>query len=141
MLKMSFALPINVAPELLWKHYQEFDLRKIWEEDLEEYVLHGPFATGTQGTIRLKGMPSIQFTLTSVTPNQEFWDHVELEGMGVLRFGHELFKQNETWYIKHTIVFEPVSGKVEIKDLAFFKKVSGDLPDTLWRLKYQVEKS
>lgn len=141
MLQISFELPVNAEPELIWKYYAEFELRQQWEEDLEEYTLHGPFETGTQGSMRLTGMPPIQFTFTSVTTNEVFWDHVELQGLGILRFGHELFMRNNQRYVKHTTVFEPASGTVTEKDFQFFKQVSGDLSDVLWRLKNLVEQS
>ena len=134
MLTLSCALPVVVSPEVVWPYYEKFDLRKQWETDLEKYVLDGPFATGTTGSMVLTGMPPITFTLTSVMENREFWDEVVLPGMGTLRFGHEFLTVQGRNMLRHSIEFAPASGEVDAKSLSFFKQVSHDLPDVLWRL-------
>ena len=139
MLTTSLELPVTAEPEAIWAHYHDFDLRKTWETDLEAYALDGDFRAGVTGTMRLTGLPPIHFTLTRVEPQNLFWDEVVLPGMGVLQFGHEISVRHGQRYVRHTIVFLPEAGEVGEREMAFFKQVSGDLADVLWRLKIQTE--
>lgn len=139
MLEMSLELPVNATPENIWKVYSEFSLRKQWEIDLESYELDGPFAAGVSGTMQLTGMPPIKFVFTEVQPHRSFWDSVDLEDMGQLKFGHEISERDGQRFVKHSISFLPKSCEVTSEHYAFFQKVTGDLTDVLWRLKVLAE--
>ncbi len=139
MLKMSLELPVNAAPENIWRVYSEFSLRKQWETDLESYELDGPFAEGVGGTMQLTGMPPIRFVFTEVHTHKSFWDSVDLEGMGQLKFGHEISGRDGQHFVKHSILFLPKHREITSEIYAFFQKVTGDLTDVLWRLKILAE--
>lgn len=140
MLTSCFELPVQAHPEKIWAYYEDFALRKSWEHGLESYELHGPFATGTQGSMALAGMPPIHFTLTKVETYREYWDTVSITGLGELLFGHEVFTLNKTQYIRHTITLTPEGDAVTDTHFNFFRQVTNDLSDMLWSLKTQVER-
>lgn len=140
MLKASFELPVNAAARTIWKLYGSFELRKTWETDLEAYALDGPFAAGVKGRMVLTGMPPIAFTLTRVEPDRFFCDEMVLGGLGALAFGHEISELADNCRsVRHTISFTPAGGVVLKEHHEFFKHVSGDLADVLWRLKTVAE--
>ena len=112
MIEMSLTLPVDASPENIWRLYSEFSLRKQWETDLEVYELDGPFATGSEGTIQLTGMPPVRFVFTAVQPHRYFSDAVDLKGMGKLEFGHEIIESDGQCFVRHSIALSLENGKI-----------------------------
>ena len=54
-----------------------------WSPDTEHVRLSGPFAAGTRGRMKLKGGPSLRFTITTVVPDREYTDVTWLPGARV----------------------------------------------------------
>jgi len=139
MLTSSFTLPVNATPEKIWPYYADMSLRSVWEKDLEAISLEGDFVTHTKGVMKLKGMPTLTFTLTHVEENRSFWDETIVAGLGTICFGHEIIYENNQTCIRQTVTFRNEKGEIEQKDIEFFKQLIEDTPDALFLIKRAVE--
>ena len=139
MLTFTFTLPVAAHASTIWPFYANINLWKQWEEDLEHIELYGEFATGTEGRMKLKGMDSILFTLTSVIANKAFWDTTTIPHVGSLSFGHEIIEGELTNYIKHTVTFESATGEYTKKHGELIQQVFADVPDAMWLIKKEAE--
>ncbi|MBS9443901.1 hypothetical protein [Photorhabdus heterorhabditis] len=139
MLTSSFMLPVNASAEKIWPYYSDISLRNVWEDDLESITLEGDFITHNKGVMKLKDMPPMGFTLTSVEENKHFWDETIVPDLGSICFGHEILNIEEQLYIKHTVVFTKEKGEIEKDDIEFFKQLISDTPDAVWAIKQAVE--
>lgn len=140
MTEFTFQTEINASPEKVWEIYSDVKKWFLWEDDLERIALNGEFATGTSGTMKLKGQPEMMFTLISVIPNEEFWDKTEIEEAGLaLVFGHTLVKNNDKTIIKHIVRLEKQKGNIEDEEITFLSHVFKDTPQAILALKKVVE--
>lgn len=135
MLRIMFETDVQAPLPVIWRHYVDENLRKKWETDLESVSYAGPVATGTRGIMKLSGMPPIPFVLSRIEENREFADEVDIPDMGTLEFRHEMFAVNGVNHVRQTVTLTPLSGSAGEKEYRFFQEVTGDMAETVFRLK------
>ena len=110
----------------------------IWEEDLKDIKLNGEFKTGSKGIMELENMPPLEYVLTSVKENKEFWDKTDTP-LGSIHFGHEIFEEDKNSVsIKHTVRLE--STIISEENIEFLKGIFSDVPHSMMLLKKSIEK-
>ena len=138
MIRIVFETDVGAPLSAIWQHYVDQDLRKQWETDLESISYDGPVATGTRGIMKLSGMPPIPFLLSRIEEGREFTDMVDIPDMGPLEFKHELCAVDGGNHVRQTVTFTSVSGETGGKEHDFFREVTKDIAETVFRLKSVV---
>ena len=70
--------------------------------------------------MELENMPPLEYILTSVEENKEFWDRTDIP-LGSIHFGHEIFEEDKNSVsIKHTVRLE--SSIINEENIEFFKR-------------------
>lgn len=137
-MEFSFKIKINVKKEKVWEYYADINKWYIWEEDLKDIKLNGEFKTGSKGIMELENMPPLEYVLTSVKENKEFWDKTDAP-LGSIYFGHEIFEEDKNSVsIKHTVRLE--SSIINEENIEFLKGIFSDVPHSMMLLKKSVEK-
>ena len=136
-MEFSFKIKINVKKEKVWEYYADINKWYIWEEDLKDIKLNGEFKTGSKGIMELENMPPLEYILTSVKENKEFWDRTDIP-LGSIHFGHEIFEEDRNSVsIKHTVRLE--SSIINEENIEFLKGIFSDVPHSMMLLKKSVE--
>ena len=136
-MEFSFKIKINAKREKVWKYYADINKWYIWEEDLKDIKLNGEFKTGSKGIMKLENMPPLEYILTSVKENKEFWDRTDIP-LGSIHFGHEIFEEDRNSVsIKHTVRLE--STIISEENIEFLKGIFSDVPHSMMLLKKSVE--
>lgn len=136
-MEFSFKVKINVKKEKVWEYYADINKWYIWEEDLKDIKLNGEFKTGSKGMMELENMPPLEYILTSVEENKEFWDKTDIP-LGSIHFGHEIFEEDRNSVsIKHTVRLE--SSIINEENIEFLKGIFSDVPHSMMLLKKSVE--
>lgn len=138
MIRIVFETDVRAPLSAIWQHYVDQDLRKQWETDLESISYDGPVATGTRGIMKLSGMPPIPFLLSRIEEGREFTDMVDIPDMGTLEFKHEMFAVDGVNHVRQTVTFTSLSGETGGKEHDFFREVTKDIAETVFRLKSVV---
>lgn len=84
-------------------------------------------------------MPPFRFLLKKIEENKEFTDEVTVPDMGTLVFSHQILIKEDLMFIKETVFFTPLSNYITEKEFSFFKNVTADITDTVFRLKNVLE--
>ena len=136
-MEFSFKIKINAKKEKVWEYYANIDKWYIWEEDLKDIKLNGEFKTGSKGIMELENMPPLEYILTSVKENKEFWDKTDIP-LGSIHFGHEIFEEDKNSVsIKHTVRLE--SSIINEENIEFLRGIFSDVPHSMMLLKKSVE--
>ena len=136
-MEFSFKIKINAKKEKVWGYYADINKWYIWEEDLKDIKLNGEFKTGSKGLMELENMPPLEYVLTSVKENKEFWDRTDIP-LGSIHFGHEIFEEDRNSVsIKHTVRLE--STIISEENIEFLKGIFSDVPHSMMLLKKSVE--
>ena len=136
-MEFSFKIKINAKKEKVWEYYADINKWYIWEEDLKDIKLNGEFKTGSKGIMKLENMPPLEYILTSVKENKEFWDKTDIP-LGSIHFGHEIFEEDRNSVsIKHTVRLE--STIISEENIEFLKGIFSDVPHSMMLLKKSVE--
>ena len=136
-MEFSFKVKINAKKEKVWEYYADINKWYIWEEDLKDIKLDGEFKTGSKGIMKLENMPPLEYILTSVKENKEFWDRTDIP-LGSIHFGHEIFEEDRNSVsIKHTVRLE--STIISEENIEFLKGIFSDVPHSMMLLKKSVE--
>ncbi|MHB9343696.1 SRPBCC family protein [Fusobacterium polymorphum] len=136
-MEFSFKIKINAKKEKVWEYYADINKWYIWEEDLKDIKLNGEFKTGSKGIMKLENMPPLEYILTSVKENKEFWDRTDIP-LGSIHFGHEIFEEDRNSVsIKHTVRLE--STIISEENIEFLKGIFSDVPHSMMLLKKSVE--
>lgn len=136
-MEFSFKIKINAKKEKVWEYYANIDKWYIWEEDLKDIKLNGEFKTGSKGIMKLENIPPLEYVLTSVKENKEFWDKTDIP-LGSIHFGHEIFEEDRNSVsIKHTVRLE--SSIINEENIEFLKGIFSDVPHSMMLLKKSVE--
>ena len=136
-MEFSFKIKINAKKEKVWEYYADINKWYIWEEDLKDIKLNGKFKTGSKGIMELENMPPLEYILTSVKENKEFWDKTDIP-LGSIYFGHEIFEEDRNSVsIKHTVRLENTITNEE--NIEFLRKIFSDVPHSMMLLKKSVE--
>ena len=137
-MEFSFKIKINAKKEKVWEYYADINKWYIWEEDLKDIKLNGEFKTGSKGMMELENMPPLEYILTSVKENKEFWDKTDIP-LGSIHFGHEIFEEDKNSVsIKHTVRLE--SSIINEENIEFLKGIFSDVPHSMMLLKKSIEK-
>ena len=136
-MEFSFKIKINAKKEKAWEYYANIDKWYIWEEDLKDIKLNGEFKTGSKGIMKLENIPPLEYVLTSVKENKEFWDRTDIP-LGSIHFGHEIFEEDKNSVsIKHTVRLE--SSIINEENIEFLRGIFSDVPHSMMLLKKSVE--
>ena len=136
-MEFSFKIKINAKKEKVWEYYADINKWYIWEEDLKDIKLNGEFKTGSKGIMKLENMPPLEYILTSVKENKEFWDKTDIP-LGSIHFGHEIFEEDRNSVsIKHTVRLE--SSIINEENIEFLRGIFSDVPHSMMLLKKSVE--
>ncbi|ASS39154.1 polyketide cyclase [Fusobacterium sp. oral taxon 203] len=136
-MEFSFKIKINAKKEKVWKYYADINKWYIWEEDLKDIKLNGEFKIGGKGIMELENMPPLEYILTSVEENKEFWDKTDIP-LGSIHFGHEIFEEDKNSVsIKHTVRLE--SSIINEENIEFLRGIFSDVPHSMMLLKKSVE--
>ena len=136
-MEFSFKIKINAKKEKVWEYYANINKWYIWEEDLKDIKLNGEFKTGSKGMMELENMPPLEYILTSVKENKEFWDKTDIP-LGSIHFGHEIFEEDKNSVsIKHTVRLE--SSIINEENIEFLRGIFSDVPHSMMLLKKSVE--
>ena len=136
-MEFSFKIKINVKKEKVWEYYADINKWYIWEEDLKDIKLNEEFKTGSKGIMELENMPPLEYILTSVEENKEFWDKTDIP-LGSIHFGHEIFEEDKNSVsIKHTVRLE--SSIINEENIEFLRGIFLDVPHSMMLLKKSVE--
>ena len=136
-MEFSFKIKINAKKEKVWKYYADINKWYIWEEDLKDIKLNGEFKTGSKGIMKLENIPPLEYVLTSVKENKEFWDRTDIP-LGSIHFGHEIFEEDRNSVsIKHTVRLE--SSIINEENIEFLRGIFSDVPHSMMLLKKSVE--
>jgi len=136
-MEFSFKIKINAKKEKVWKYYADINKWHIWEEDLKDIKLNGEFKTGSKGIMKLENIPPLEYILTSVKENKEFWDRTDIP-LGSIHFGHEIFEEDKNSVsIKHTVRLE--SSIINEENIEFLRGIFSDVPHSMMLLKKSVE--
>ena len=136
-MEFSFKVKINAKKEKVWEYYADINKWYIWEEDLKDIKLNGEFKTGSKGIMELENMPPLEYILTSVEENKEFWDKTDIPS-GSIHFGHEIFEEDKNSVsIKHTVRLE--STIISEENMEFLRGIFSDVPHSMMLLKKSVE--
>ena len=136
-MEFSFKIKINAKKEKVWEYYADINKWYIWEEDLKDIKLNGEFKTGSKGIMELENMPPLEYVLTSVKENKEFWDRTDIP-LGSIHFGHEIFEEDKNSVsIKHTVRLE--SSIINEENIEFLRGIFSDVPHSMMLLKKSVE--
>ena len=136
-MEFSFKIKINAKKEKVWEYYADINKWYIWEEDLKDIKLNGEFKIGSKGIMELENMPPLEYILTSVEENKEFWDRTDIP-LGSIHFGHEIFEEDRNSVsIKHTVRLE--STIISEENIEFLKGIFSDVPHSMMLLKKSVE--
>lgn len=137
-MEFSFMTKVKAAKETIWEYYSNIQKWYEWEKDLKNITLSNGFQTGSGGVMELEGMPPMDYVLTSVKKEQEFWDKTDTP-LGSIYFGHEIISGDDgAVYIRHTVRLE--SEDMGQGAFSFLKQVFSDVPDTVMLLKTMSEK-
>ena len=136
-MEFSFKVKINAKKEKVWEYYADINKWYIWEEDLKDIKLNGEFKTGSKGIMKLENIPPLEYVLTSVKENKEFWDRTDIP-LGSIHFGHEIFEEDKNSVsIKHTVRLE--SSIINEENIEFLRGIFSDVPHSMMLLKKSVE--
>ena len=136
-MEFSFKIKINAKKEKVWEYYADINKWYIWEEDLKDIKLNGEFKIGSKGIMELENMPPLEYILTSVEENKEFWDKTDIP-LGSIHFGHEIFEEDRNSVsIKHTVRLE--SSIINEENIEFLRGIFSDVPHSMMLLKKSVE--
>ncbi|MFT8870860.1 MAG: polyketide cyclase [Sporolactobacillus sp.] len=136
-MQFQFKLKVHAPKAAIWPYYADPEKRYIWEEDLEQLTFAGAVAEGTTGTMKLKGMPELAFTLTKIVDQTSYWDRTDVPGVGSLHFGHDIVQDGEDIYICHSVGLE--SDHLSAEDLPFLTQVFADVPKAVFKIKEEAE--
>ncbi|GHU57958.1 polyketide cyclase [Clostridia bacterium] len=137
-MEMQFTLEVNAPAEKIWTYYVDPAKRRVWEDDLENIVFDGEVRTGTTGSMKLTGMPEMQFVLTEVIENVSYCDRTDVPGMGSLYFGHRILLEDGKTYVRHSVRLGKENPGED--DLGFLSGVFSDVPGAVLKIKREVEK-
>lgn len=81
----------SASAEAIFARYADVATWPEWDAGLERMTLDGPFATGTTGTMVVRGQDPLLMRLVAVAPGRGFEDETSVAGAGVVvRVRHQL---------------------------------------------------
>jgi len=121
--------------EKVWRLYSDVSQWSEWDSDMQKVTLEGEFVTGTSGTMFMKGMPPLPFTLNEVEKNKVFVNSSVL-GEITVTFGHYIFEEGDEEYaLKHTVT---AMGPNEMQLQGIGQGIVANIPFNMERLFHLV---
>lgn len=90
------------SPESVWALWSDVTTWPVWDRGVERVALEGPFATGTNGTLKPTSGPQVRFELTDVRTAEGFADVTKLP-LCRMRFEHSAFREGELTRVTHRV--------------------------------------
>jgi polyketide cyclase/dehydrase/lipid transport protein len=85
----SHVVEADVDPAAVWALYDDVSTWPAWDAQAEWVTRDGPFATGSSGAMKFRGMDAVPYRLARVEPLREFVDETPLGDL-VVRVSHVL---------------------------------------------------
>lgn len=118
----------TAAPEAVWARYADVANWGEWDSSVEEAVLRGPFAEGSEITMRPAGQDPVTFTIAELKHLELFVDETVLPG-ATLRFVHRLVPAGGGTSITHRVEIDgPAAGEF---GPALGPAVTADIPEAM----------
>jgi hypothetical protein len=76
----EYSVEASVAPESVWQVWADFQNAASWNEGIESIESRGPFASGTEFSMKRVGREAIVMRLAEVTENVSFAEVAEVAG-------------------------------------------------------------
>jgi hypothetical protein len=81
MWQREFSIETAAAPATIWRIFQDVAGWKAWNAGIEEISIAGPFAEGTEFTMKPPGQEAFTSRLIRVRENEVFDDETVIEGI------------------------------------------------------------
>jgi len=79
----------DIAPDAVWALYDDVSTWPAWDAQAEWVTRDGPFATGSAGEMKFRGMDPLPYRLARVEPLREFVDETPVGDL-LVRVSHRL---------------------------------------------------
>lgn len=79
----------RVTPEAVWAIWSDVDSAASWNEGIESIDMLGPFASGTEFSMKPPGREPVAMRLADVVESERFVEVIEADGL-VIRIVHQL---------------------------------------------------
>jgi Polyketide cyclase / dehydrase and lipid transport len=79
----EYSVQAQVAPESVWRVWADFENAASWNEGIESIELHGPFASGSEFSMKPVGREAIVMRLAEVAENVSFAEVAEANGLTI----------------------------------------------------------
>lgn len=83
------SLETTVAPEAIWRRWQDVERWPEWNGDIERISLDGPFAPGATIMMKPRGQDTVELRIAEVVEDERFVDEAEVAGT-VVRTTHRI---------------------------------------------------
>jgi hypothetical protein len=101
----------TASPETIWGHYADVANWGTWDASVQKIEMHGPFAEGTDITLRPAGQDPVTFKIAELRDRELFVDEAALPG-ATLRFIHRLAPTAAGTRITHRVEIDgPAAGE------------------------------
>ena len=96
MWESEYSVQAEVAPESVWQVRSDIENAASWNEGIESIELRGPFASGTEFSMKPVGREAIVMRLDEVTENVSFAEVAEANGL-IIRVNHRVERLDGRW--------------------------------------------
>lgn len=118
----------TAPPEAVWARYEDVANWGTWDSSVQEATLHGPFAEGSEVTLRPVGQDPVTFTIAELKRLELFIDETALPGAN-LRFIHRLAVTGTGTSITHRVEIDgPAAGEFGPR---LGPAVTADIPEAM----------
>ena len=122
--------------EKVWTLYSDVSRWSEWDSDMQSVTLDGDFVAGAKGTMFMKEMPPLPFTLGEVEKGQTFVSSSRL-GEITVQFGHFISRgKNDEYTIKHTVT---ITGQNDAQLQGIGQGIVAHIPASMEKLFQLVE--
>lgn len=102
MLIIKHTVETRASIDALWDIWQDVSNWNTWDQGIEFSTLNGPFQAGATATIKPKGGPLLQTTLTRVEPMKMFVNEAKLPFTRIV-VSHFMTESEGKRYVTHHI--------------------------------------
>jgi hypothetical protein len=135
-MQVEHSIHVNTAPERLFALYADVMHWNRWDPDTKASSIHGPFQTGTRGSLTPTKGNTVPMLLTSVVQNRSFTVQVKIPLFRMV-FEHELLPAQGITKVIHRVTF---SGALSfLLGRIIGSQLNRGLPVTLAKLKATAE--
>jgi hypothetical protein len=84
MWQRSFSIFTPAPVAAVWRLFEDVEGWTAWNAGIESIGIHGPFASGTEFTMKVPGQEAFRSRLVDVVPNRRFVDETVVGDIRVL---------------------------------------------------------